>query len=362
MQGWKRELSKDKDVTQKMITSLVGELRYKAPIARRNGFIQIFTGDVVKTTSCLFKDPDFTKNLTNTVLTLEKKLQHNSEYRMATGPKEVDYVHPSFFPVVFGKTRILRDRTITRDDAVDYMGKGEILPVPTDPGPSRKDLSWNIASRSDIMPHPYSSRFQWLPSDVKFRPDGTSYFDSYINNLHPQREKHLYTLLEKLLDKVIPMFDMTLTPVKSPLHTRARIEIQDVEYKEISPGNTEPKPCESPHEDRYAYEERLRAWRRKNFIAVHPEPGDFTTIGITPEMMKDLPPEERNKHRIADTMDLKKEYGSRGLQVIVRIDDNVPTPDDPEFDVSWHMEGQIVCSFVSLPFLRYSTNKIQPPE
>lgn len=342
MQNWKREVSKDETVTQKMIDWLVIELRFKAKIASNTGLVSVFTGDVVKTCSDAFDNFAFEKELSTEIFKFEKMLGDHVEYRMATGPREIDYVHPSFFPVVFGKTRVLRDRIINRDNAVEYMGKGEILQIPKDPGPSRQDLSWNIASRSDIMPRPYSSKFQWLPSDVYFRPDGTCYFDSYINNIHPQRTKVLYPLLENLLDKVIPMFDMTLSPVKSCLHPRARIEMHDVIYERITTGDIEEKPTESPNESRQAYEERLRAWRRKHFRAVHPDPGEFATIGISSQMMEELPPEEQHIHRIADIMDLKKEYGHRGLQVIVRIDDNNPNPEEPEFEVPWHMEGQIV--------------------
>jgi hypothetical protein len=330
-----------------MIDWLTTELKFKAKIARKIGFINVYNGDVVKSCTDFFEHEKFRTELSNAIIDLEQGLGSAPEYQMATEEREMDYVHPSFFPVAFGQTKILRDRVIGLDDAVKNMGQGEILPVPEDPGPSRHELSWNIASRSDIMPRPYSSRFQWLPSDVYFRADGSAYFASYINNIHPTRDRPLYGILEKLLDKIIPMFDMTLTPIKSPLHPRARIELQEVQYVEKKPSKTEPKPVETPQEERGDYEERLRAWRRKWFTAVQPEPGDFAPIGIPPQIMDDLPTPEKNKHRLLDLMNLKKEYGHRGLQVIVRIADMSPTPEQPIFEVPWHMEGQIV----SLPFL-----------
>jgi hypothetical protein len=346
MQIWTKELKEDQEISERMADWLSAELKFKAKIARKLGFINIYNADVVKSCADFFQHEKFRTELCKAIVKLEQGLGTAPEYQMATEERERDYVHPSFFLVVFGKTRILRDRTIGLDDAVASMGQGEIIPVPEDPGPSRQELSWNIASRSDIMPRPYSSRFQWLPSDVYFRPDGSAYFATYINNIHPSRDKTLYKVLEKLLDKIIPMWNMTLSPIKSPLHPRARIELQEVQYVEKNPGKTEPKPVESPREERGDYEDRLRAWRRKWFKAVQPEPGEFAPVGIPPEIMDDLPPAEKNKHRLLDLMDLRKEYGHRGLQVLVRIADMAPTPNQPVFEVPWHMEGQIV----RLPF------------
>ncbi|EED15142.1 conserved hypothetical protein [Talaromyces stipitatus ATCC 10500] len=341
MQSWEIELKDDPEVTDRMIRWLRDELKFKAQIAEVLGFINIFHGDVVKSCADFFQHDKFRVELCNAIRTLEQGLGTSQEYQMATEEREWDYVHPSFFPVEFGKTRVLPDRVIGLDDAIESMGQGVVLPIPEDPGPSRQELSWNIASRADIMSRPYSSRFQWLPSDVFFRPDGTAYFAGYINNIHPTRDRNLYPILEKLLDKVIPMFNMVLTPFMSTVHAQARIELQNIEYVEKYPGKTEPKPVESTLEERGVYEERLRAWRRKWFKAVHPEPGEFNPVGVPPEIMEHLPPEEQNKHRMLNIMNLKKLYGQRGLQVIVRIMDIAVTPDQPEFKVPWHVEGQI---------------------
>lgn len=343
MKKWKDQTMQDKCVSQKMLDWVVAELSFKAKIARKTGFVNVFNGDVVKSCADFFHHDEFQQELCKAIFGLEQGLEAVPEYRMATEKREFDFVHPAFFPVVFGKTRILRDRTIGIDDAIDYMGKGEVLQVPKDAGPSRQELSWNIASRSDIISRPYSSNFQWLPSDVYFRPDGTCYFASYVNNIHPKRDRHIYPVLEKLLDRVIPMFDMTLTPVKNPVHPQPRIELQEVLYEEIKPGKTGSKPIESRCECRETYEDRLLDWRKTNFNSVQPEPGDFAPTRIPPQVMDELPFEEKNKHRIADVMDLKREYGHRGLQVVVRIAQQSPTPEDPEFVTPWHTEGQIVC-------------------
>jgi len=42
---------------------------------------------------------------------------------------------------------------------------------------------------------------------------------SYINNLHPTKERHLYQLVERLIDASIPLWDMTLAPLSDPEFT-----------------------------------------------------------------------------------------------------------------------------------------------
>ncbi|CRG86737.1 hypothetical protein PISL3812_03748 [Talaromyces islandicus] len=331
MEAWKNNILKQGDVTPKMADWLLDELKFKAIVAKRTEYsISVFNGDVVKSNCQIMGN--LQQDLAVAIKSLERGLASFSEYRLVTERREFDYVHPSFFPIVFGETRCLRDRTIGLDDAVDAMGQGEVIPVPKDPGPSRKDLSWNIASRSDIGPRPYSSRFQWLPSDIHFRPDGTCYFSSYINNIHPKRNRHFYGMFEKTLDKIIRMWDMCLTPVKTVLHSRARIELQEVKYEPISPGTIEPRPEVNEDESRDLYEDRLREWRRKNFVAIQPEPGVFAPISIPPQILEELPPEEQVKHRIEDAMDLVGTYGHRGLQVIVKLAEYSATPEQPQFN------------------------------
>ena len=55
-----------------------------------------------------------------------------------------------------------------------------------------------------------SDRFQWLPADVFVGTDGRVVFDSYINNLHPDRHPHLYAATAQLLQRMLPLFERTL--------------------------------------------------------------------------------------------------------------------------------------------------------
>lgn len=82
---------------------------------------------------------------------------------------------------------------------------------------------------------PYSRQFQWLPSEVEFLPAEAAdrgevkcTISSYINNLHPHRHSDLYDVVAKIIDRTIPLWDMTLTSVKHNFINPLRIPYEQV--------------------------------------------------------------------------------------------------------------------------------------
>ena len=52
-----------------------------------------------------------------------------------------------------------------------------------------------------------------------------------------------------------------------------------------------------------------------------------------------------------ETVDLLRDYGKRGLQVIVKLANICLTPERPQYEGgTWHVEGQIVSAFVTEVF------------
>ncbi|CAI4211870.1 unnamed protein product [Parascedosporium putredinis] len=70
----------------------------------------------------------------------------------------------------------------------------------------------------DSKPWRYSNNFQWLPCDVAFsdrRGEGDESgveITSYINNLHPTRNRDLYALLSEIIGALVPCWEEVLTP------------------------------------------------------------------------------------------------------------------------------------------------------
>lgn len=81
----------------------------------------------------------------------------------------INDVLPSLFPVVYGRTKILRDSLVGLDDRVEKCGEGDTLTVPPSDEAglvtvyeSRASEFWNW----EAMQNPYSRKFQWLPCEV----------------------------------------------------------------------------------------------------------------------------------------------------------------------------------------------------
>ena len=152
---------------------------------------------------------------------------------------------------------------------------------------------------------------------------------SYINNLHPHRHTELYDVIAKVVSKVIPLWNATLTPLQRNSRFPPRIELEGDGFHTDVP---EPD-FRDEDSDEDAYEDRYEAWQASRTV-VEPEPKDFKT----PEQrLHDYNPTYVEK---IDPLDLRKEYGQ--LQIIVKLANIHLSPEKPEYEGgSWHVEGQL---------------------
>jgi hypothetical protein len=149
---------------------------------------------------------------------------------------------------------------------------------------------------------------------------------SYINNLHPHHHKDLYGVIEKIIARVMPLWNMTLTPLQKDYIIEPRIEYTDCAY-DPDPYSMpeEDRPQEGEDEDEDDYNERLAEWEENIRELVLPEPEEF------------------KPRSTGSSVDLRKEFGQRGLQVIVKLANIHLTPDKPMYEGgTWHVEGQLV--------------------
>jgi hypothetical protein len=125
-----------------------------------------------------------------------------------------DLVHPSMYPLVYGRTHGFKEEKVGVSDAVEHWaGKGAVIPKgegeiqPTNPW--RGAPSYDIGG-SDVPPEYWSSTYQWLPANVSLKEDGSVKFTSYINNLHPTRYPDIYCTIEQLVETSLPLWDQCL--------------------------------------------------------------------------------------------------------------------------------------------------------
>ena len=124
---------------------------------------------------------------------LEAIPDSEKDWHPGSGGLVLDLVHPSLYPVVFGRTL----------GKVPGSDTATILRCPMVAGTNPKFVS---------------RRFQWLPSDFSVDDNGRVTLASpYINNIHPTHHKELYSVVPDILQLALPMFERVLSDLLRPL-------------------------------------------------------------------------------------------------------------------------------------------------
>ena len=255
------------------------------------------------------------------------------DYHPGSNQQVVDLVHPSLFPLVYGRTRILPDRTIDLVTCLRSLGQGELLPVPPEDQKSLPSNPWGHGE----SPCTYSRKFQWLPCDVDFTKEGGCRIVSYINNAHPVEHSALYKVIEEIITQAIPLWNESLAFRQ---YDPKRIEFEFVAYDD----EYEDEPEQESDEEDRQYWDRLDEWWKSRPI-IQPEPEDFK-----PPVSDD-----------GSLVDLRELFANEGLQIIVKLANIELTPEKPEYaGGSWHIEGQLVSSSSEFQFRLsgISTNEV----
>ncbi|KAJ5394355.1 uncharacterized protein N7487_011996 [Penicillium crustosum] len=314
---WRNEIAQSgQDVTPTVMDWIIKELQWKANILKETGYVRVFDVGVIKSDTAVSKE--IQQSLKEAVKPLEDMPE--KDYHPGSDNKVVDLVHPSLFPVIYGKTRVLPDRVIGLDDCIGSVGQGDLVPVPLSEncGPlfySQPDYGSNDYD-TDEQVRVFSDKFQWLPCDVELGDDASCRIVSYINNAHPIHHKPLYEVVEQIIARAIPLWNRSLSKFITP-----RIEYSKVEYGE----HPDPKPVQ-PEGDGYdtdAFWELYEEWESTHPI-IPPEPASF---------------EPRNETYSAD---LREQFPDKKLQIIVKLANIELSQDNPEYEGgSWHIEGQL---------------------
>jgi hypothetical protein len=122
-----------------------------------------------------------------------------------------DLVHPSLYPLVYGRSCGFREEQVGVADAIEcWAGKGEVIAQQGLEETTPQNRHRYTVGGLDVPPEYWSNQYQWLPANLAFQNDGSVKFTSYINNLHPTRYPDIYRTIEKLVETSIPMWDQCL--------------------------------------------------------------------------------------------------------------------------------------------------------
>ncbi|XTI82767.1 hypothetical protein V2W45_1355942 [Cenococcum geophilum] len=329
--------------SEQMFDYCIAELRDKAKRFETTNTIPVFDTDaaVIKTDTTI--PSELVQALKDAVRPLENISEHHRDWLQWSDKKVLDLVHPSLFPLIYGRTRVLPTGTVGLENCIESCGKGDIIGVPAEEEPQSRP--WH---------HSYwSTRYQWLPCDVKFIEGDAVRITSYINNLHPVTHAKLYSVLEKIIQRVVPLWNETLSWYDC--FSRLRINVQDCEFTHAEKqdkaaadmANPSTKARTSPmkehDEDKEEEEgdedidgensdegmnsEDSEDERRRTRIVFQPEPRPYTPIAAKP-------------HRTP--ISLSQDFQASGIQIFVKLTNIHLTPEKPTYDGGvWHTEDQL---------------------
>ncbi|KAJ2932776.1 hypothetical protein H1R20_g4321, partial [Candolleomyces eurysporus] len=322
---WKKEsiglpeTSIETEISEKMFTYCISELQHlaKEHPTSPNGAICIYSGDVYKSDTAVSEETKLA--LQKAVKVLEDVPASQKDWHPGSDGKVLDLVHPSLFPLIYGKSKVLPvgARVTTLEDCIKRCGEGDVLNVET----------------SDRLTdeNPWSDKFQWLPCEVDISGEKPRIL-TYINNLHPEHHRELYGLVEDIIHASIPLWERTLITEDDVRSISRRIEYTFCSYN--------PDPEEWPEEEQLQQEEgededdfwdRRQEWIRQTRVVEQPEPEEQ----FKPSILEREP------------LNFKEEFGDLPLQVIVKLANIELTPEKPEYGGgTWHVEGKRVRFFI----------------
>ncbi|KXN81965.1 hypothetical protein AN958_03373 [Leucoagaricus sp. SymC.cos] len=318
---WREEIKQqNNDFTDKMVDYCLEELKYKAEVYKKTGVVSLFHGDVVKSDAAI--PNDLQAALKAAVVPLENVPDDKKDWHPGSDDMVLDLVHPSLYPLIYGLSRIITREKLDLAAGISSSGTGDIIPVP---GQGETGCNYRIDRWDRNITAAFSRRYQWLPCDVDIAEDTPN----YVNNLHPRHHSALYNALERIIGKIVPLWNATLTPLREFDFNR-RIQYGELDYGDLEDALEKDGPRKegSDDEDYDDYWDQRYEWMKANrpLFLVRPEPYDFEAPA-SPE----------------DPVDLKKDYGHRGLQIIIKLANIHLTPEKPEYKGgSWHVEGKMI--------------------
>ncbi|KAL0936091.1 uncharacterized protein CTRU02_208306 [Colletotrichum truncatum] len=346
----------------------IKELRAKAEFFKKSGLVPTLDASATVVKSDSVVDESLQQELRAAFTKLLDAQKDCPDFHPGTDGKVRNLVHPSLYPLVYGKTRVFQEEVVGVEDAIDtWAGKGEPIPEP-EKVDARAGMHRTIGGS---MPpaNLWSENYQWLPSVVKIQDDGSVKFTSYINNLHPIKHRAVYQSIERLIEKALPAWDLCIISqaqsrmIDMPDTTAGRTEPRfplpdspddenednwDVSLSDIQlpdapskqddeaevEGDDDDDDDESDEESDYHEEEdeqgiRYGGTRREILWKKTRQP-------VQPE----VPPFKAWNYGAQPKYSLRERY--KDLQVIVKMASIELTPEKPSFPAgSWHVEGQI---------------------
>ncbi|KAK3068378.1 hypothetical protein LTR53_014111 [Teratosphaeriaceae sp. CCFEE 6253] len=351
----------------------VQELRDKAAYLAKHGVVHVLDvaatvvkADVDDTDACWHA-------LRDAARILEDVPDRLKDWHPGSNGLVLDLLHPSLFPLQYGKSRVLPHGTVTLHQCAEFTGLGEVCPRPAvldSDTPYSREVSWG--NPSELQPW---GSFQWLPSEITFDIEGTAKIASYVTNLHPRDHVSLYRALELAVAKAVPLWNECL----SWFHPRHRIKVESCGCENYLKDNYPGWPGDNDRdgeEDEDSDEQDEENYNRHNhfedWLSDHPDErrvlqpspkGDYLPFEQRLESASDEQAQESTPQNPAAApqphprIDLRT--ASPTLQVIFKLATIHLTPSNPIYDgSSWHVEGALNEHICATALFYYASDNI----
>lgn len=329
---------------------------------------------------------ELVSSIKEAVKLLEDVPPEDKDWHPHSNEQVLDLVHPSLWPLTYGRSRVLRDRIIGVEDALDHCGMGSVLPAPAYKDTVRVLKPGSFCEETITI---LSNQFQWLPCDVTLNATtGEAKIASYINNLHPKQHASLYPIIERFIEKSLPAWDVIYRWQECFAVQRLTtndVELDDCSCPEICGDDDECRPWKRPLAEgeapRGRFEPGGTCWKEnEDYDSDDEEPEDD-------EWQQDVDYEDSERKRLDDAWYLSThpmklpdvdrqaaEYvkidscdvktkgffnDTKQVQVIVKLANIHLTPEKPSYDGgAWHTEGQLNEHIVSTALYYYDSDNI----
>ncbi|OLY78307.1 hypothetical protein AYI68_g1846 [Smittium mucronatum] len=356
LKKWKSEL--EPHFNPQVVEYAIQELLYFANVPQSED--RILPGPVDRTYSAdnLVPEP-LLVNLLSCVSKLENVPEKDLDWHPGSNNQVLDLVHPSLFPVVFGETRAIT-KNLDPEEVLDWntvIGTGLVENVVPKIKSIPEDENYYFINSKEMF---YSDKYQWLPAEVEIDSSGNSKILSYINNLHPEFHKDMYSVLEKILTLLIPLLNKTLNDTIVQNISENSLRINPMSYFNESFDEFTKRVVLS---DRLLSEEQMSLYKdglgESSLFEIFPDLSDLMWDRYEEERI--VAPPEIFKYDPSDINDNQKKISlnSTRLQVIVKLANIVLTPENPTYSGGvWHVEGMENENIVATAICYYDQENI----
>jgi hypothetical protein len=260
------------------------------------------------------------------------------DYHPGSNQQVVDLVHPSLYPLQYGKTPVVvADATAATPSWCqrDWLDTDAKLLTGQKYAIAKFDDAVRLAK-----PHVdfgVSQHYQWLPAVMTVARGLREYsFQSYINNLSPLKYQELYTVIARVFNRAVPALNLSLSRLLTPPHQRIVIPMDLLYLDEYEVKKEALLDAASDDDDKWeAFEEYEET--RLQYAKV-----------FAPEYERDPP--------VNYAFDLVPQFPR--LKVIVKLANIELAPGERYNGGLWHVEGTINEDIVATVLYYYDSANI----